>query len=221
MTDTDQHTGQQVNQPDEAQISDEAREAANRLSPEDVDSLIAAAQDPETDIPVGAEEYARALAQIGSERDELVNKLQRTAADYQNFQRRARSNEDEARRQGMGGVIQSILSIMDTFDLALNQDPEKVSAQTIMGGVQAIKAELLRVLSNHGVRVIEPAPGEPFDPMQAEAVMRQPSADVEPGSVLMTLSAGYALGDRVVRPAKVSIADPIAEGETQSGEQES
>ena len=88
----------------------------------------------------------------------------------------------------------------------LKQDPEKATAAQVMGGVEMIKSEFLRVLGNQGVQPIEPATGAEFDPLRHEAIERTEQTNVEPGRVVETRSPGYAMGDRVMRPAKVVIA---------------
>lgn len=159
------------------------------------------------ELPVGAEDFALALRAVAGERDELLARWQRTAADFQNYQRRAQASEREARQLGAAGVAQSALMIVDFFDYALRMDPAKSTAEQVLGGVRMIKAELLRVLGGHGVGLIEPGPGAEFDPLRHEAVDRiEPPAGVEPGRVAALLGAGYTLGDRVIKPARVAVA---------------
>ncbi|MFT5422418.1 MAG: molecular chaperone GrpE [Phycisphaerales bacterium] len=155
--------------------------------------------------PSGADEIVEALKIAVLDRDDLFGKMQRMAADHQNFQRRAHLNEVEAKEQAIRGVLQSIIPVLDHFELALGQDPEKLTTEAILGGVRMIQTEFLRVLSNCGVSQISPEPNEEFNPMRHEAMMRQPAEGIEPGHVAQCLGVGYALGDRVVRPAKVAI----------------
>lgn len=177
---------------------------------ERINSIIDAAQVGELEIPTGAEDIVEALIEVARERGELSDKLLRTVADYQNFQRRASVNEREAANQARTGVVQQVLTVMDHFDLALAQDTQGASAEQILGGVKVIRDELFKVLQTFGVSRIEPKPGDEFDPNIHEAMIRQPSDDVPPGRIVSLLSVGYKLGDRVVRPAKVAVA-PEAE----------
>ncbi|MEM0983163.1 MAG: nucleotide exchange factor GrpE [Planctomycetota bacterium] len=180
---------------------------------EEAEAIGSLARSGDLEVPVGGDDLAEALMVLAADRDELKDKLTRSAADFQNFQRRARLNEDEARRQGMTGVVQSVITVMDHFDLALTQNPDTATAESILGGVRVIKQEMVRVLSGHGVTVIEPEAGTEFDPNRHEAIMRQPNDEHESGTVVMTMQAGYALGDRVIRPAKVAVSEGAAEGE--------
>lgn len=149
----------------------------------------------------GAEQIARLRAQL----EDLNQKYLRTVADYQNAQRRALREQDEARRQGLTSVALGVLGVIDHFDLALLQDPEKATAAQIMSGVKVIRDELIKVLNSYGVTEINPAPGDEFDPHIHQAVMQTETDAVPPGSIVQTLQTGYTLGDRVIRPAKVSI----------------
>lgn len=159
---------------------------------------------PELETPEDAAD-AR-LDDLRRQLDELNSKYLRTLADYQNSQRRAAANENEARQQGITGVVRAVLTVMDHFDLALSQDMSRASADQIVQGVRVIRDELTKVLQNQGVSALAPEPNTPFDPMQHEAVMQQPGPGIEPGHVTATLQAGYMLGNRVIRPAKVSVA---------------
>ena len=176
------------------------------MSVERAEQLAEQGRAGELEIPVGADELAEAAGVLAQDRAELQSRLQRTLADFQNFQRRSRTNEDEARRQGTAGVVQSVVSVLDHFDLALTQNIETASAESILGGVRVIKDELIRVLTSHGVSVIEPEIGSEFDPNRHEAIVQQPSAAHDPGAVVATMQPGYAIGERVIRPAKVAVA---------------
>lgn len=164
------------------------------------------AREGRLEAPAGAEEIVEALKNALGERDAILSRFQRALADHQNFQRRAANNEREAGTQARTGVVQSIIPILDHFELALAQDPAKSTAEQIVGGVRVIRDELMRVLSGYGVSLINPTPGDEFDPNQHEAMLRQPAEGVAPGCVSLNLGVGYKLGDRVVRPAKVAVA---------------
>ena len=132
----------------------------------------------------------------------------RLRADFQNYQRRAIINEREAREWGAAGVLESIVSVIDHFDVALSQDPEKASAASILDGVRLIKGEMLRALKDHGVIAIEPAIGDELDPGRHEAIGHLAAQAAAPGTVSALLQPGYAMGNRVLRPAKVFVAPP-------------
>src|SRR4051812_30553834 len=164
----------------------------------------------------GAEEAQKQIAQLQVERDDLNSKYLRTLADYQNSQRRAAGNEREAELQGIKKITLNVLPVLDHFDLALNQDAGKASAEQIMSGVRVIRDELLKVLLSHGVGVINPEPGAEFDPTHHQAVVQVQSDEVPPGHIVRTLQAGYSLNDRPIRPAMVSVRPAEEQGGEQS-----
>jgi molecular chaperone GrpE len=153
----------------------------------------------------GGDDVEQQLSRLAAERDEAHQKYLRTLADYQNSQRRAVANEREARTQGVTSVVLGVLPVLDHFELALGQDRGAVKADQIMAGVQVIRDELLRVLQKFGVEVVSPMANDEFDPTRHQAVVQQDVEGVEPGHIVATLQAGYAMGDRVVRPATVSV----------------
>jgi molecular chaperone GrpE len=161
------------------------------------------------------EEIVEALVDTIRARDELSDKLLRMAADHQNFQRRASGNEREARTSATQGVVQSLIPLLDTFEMALMQDPEKVSSQMVMDGVKMIRDEFMRMLSGYGVSPINPSVGDEFNPAEHAAMMQQPADGIEPGHISLVMGIGFKLGERVVRPAKVGV---VPQPETSSDE---
>ncbi len=146
------------------------------------------------------------IERLERERDEALEKHKRALADFQNYQRRSLINEREAREEGIAAAIQSVLSVLDHFDLALNQDPETVSASQIIDGVRLIKGEFLRAVGEHGVMPISPEPNDELDPHFHQAVLQQEAEGVDPGRIAATLQPGYRIGDRVLRPAQVAVS---------------
>ncbi len=130
----------------------------------------------------------------------------RVRADYQNYQRRAIVNEREAREWGAAAVLESMVTVLDHFDVALSQNPEKASAASILDGVELIKSEMLRAMKDHGVQAIAPVPGDELNPGRHEAIGHQAKDGIKPGRISIVMQSGYAIGDRVLRPAKVFVA---------------
>lgn len=151
------------------------------------------------------EELENALA-------ESEDKYRRSLADFQNFQRRAHVNEDESRKRGVAAVVESVITALDHFEQALSHDPAKMSAEQLVKGVRLIHGELVRAIGQHGAGVIDPKPGEEFDPERHLAVSRRASADMPPNHVVEVFQTGYTLGQRVLRPAKVV----VSAGETEA-----
>ncbi len=151
-------------------------------------------------------EIVEALLDTIRLRDEMQDRLLRAVADHQNYQRRAEGNEREARTSATQSVVQSLIPLLDTFEMALLQNPEKVSARQVLDGVTMMRDEFLRMMGNYGVTPINPKVGDEFNPLEHAAMMQQPADGVEPGHISINMGVGYKLGDRVVRPAKVAVA---------------
>lgn len=147
------------------------------------------------------------IQRLSGELEEWKVRHQRAIADYQNLSRRSRENETEAQRQGVREVAGSMVTVLDHFEMALNQDLSKATPEQVKAGISVIRDEIVRSLGRFGVAVISPRHGERFDPMRHEAVMQAPAAEgTEPGVIVQMFQAGYALGDRTLRPAKVSVS---------------
>lgn len=159
--------------------------------------------------PIG-DDLINELERLRAQSAECNQRYLRTLADFQNYQRRALQNEQTAKVEGMTKAIERIFTVLDHFDLALNQDVSKVTAAQILGGVKLIRDEFSRVLGTLGVTPLAPAPNDEFVPGRHEAVMQQPAEGIDPGCIVATFQPGYALatgaGERVLRAAKVSVA---------------
>lgn len=152
------------------------------------------------------EQLEAEVARLRAERDESCEAHKRALADFQNYQRRALQNERDAREQAVRGMLGSLMSVVDHFDMALAQDPAKTTAASIVAGVSMIRDELLGALTAHGVGLIRPAKGDAFDATRHEAVTQQADPDVPPGHIVRLLRIGYTANERVVRPAQVIVA---------------
>lgn len=174
---------------------------------EEVEPKTSAAQ---SDDPVAAlEERIDALRR---ELDEAKSLRLRALADFQNYQRRSIQNEEEAKRQGAAGVLRTVINSLDHFDQALAQ-ADKLSPEQAVAGIKLIRDEIVRAIEQgHGVAVIRPNPNDEFTPGRHEALAQLPREGVAPGHIVEVYQPGYALGDRVLRAAKVIVA-PAAESQ--------
>jgi molecular chaperone GrpE len=154
------------------------------------------------------EEAMQLLERLATERDEAVAGRQRALADFRNYQRRSLENETRALERGKTSVVRSLLSVLDQFDMAIEQSPDQVTVEQLLAGIAIVRDEMVRALGDHGLRRIAPPRGAEFDPTQHEALMREPAESVPSDHVVQVFQKGYAVGDVVVRPAKVTIADP-------------
>ncbi|WP_428389831.1 nucleotide exchange factor GrpE [Mucisphaera sp.] len=147
------------------------------------------------------------LEQAERDRDAFEEKYLRTAADYQNFVRRSTANIESAREQAILSMARQLVGVMDTFDRALQVDPDKTTASDLLAGVGLVREELLKALAAMGVDRIEAKPGEEFDPSKHEALMRQPSDDYDSNHVVSQFQPGYTACGKTVRGAQVSVSE--------------
>lgn len=142
---------------------------------------------------------------LKAERDSLFERLARTTADYQNARKRLQAEADQRAQYANSTLIKSLLPVIDNFERALAQDPGRTDTATLLKGMQIVHDQWLNVLKQQQVEEIAPQPGAPFDPTRHEALMQAPS-EFPPGTVVQMLQKGYALHDRTLRPAQVSVS---------------
>lgn len=144
------------------------------------------------------------LTQALKQRDEYQEKLQRTLAEFANFQKRSKSQAETERAYAVGSLARDLLDGLDNLERAAGA--LKSSAQGNVGeGVEMVHKQLLATLAKHGIVPIA-ALGKAFDPNQHEALMQQPDAAHPEGTVVAELSKGYQIHDRVLRPSKVAVS---------------
>ena len=139
---------------------------------------------------------------LQAERDQLFDRLQRLAAEFDNYRKRnARENAALAERANER-LVKELIPILDDLGRALEAAAEHEEAK-LEDGVRLVHRSLAGVLAKEGLAEID-ADGK-FDPHVHEALLSQPS-DAEEGSVIEVVQKGYKLGDKVLRPARVVIA---------------
>ena len=151
------------------------------------------------------------LANAQRQRDEYLDQLQRLKAEFANYQKRSKAQADQNQMYAVGGLATDVLAVLDNFERAM--DAAKATggaAKSIADGLDMVHRQLLSALAKHGVEPIS-AIGQPFDPNQHEALMKQPSDDYPEGTVVAELGRGYRLKDRVLRPTKVAVSTSLSE----------
>jgi molecular chaperone GrpE len=132
---------------------------------------------------------------------ELRNDLLRLQAEYVNYRRRVERDRDVARDQAVIGVLNSLMPVLDDIDAA------RQHGDLADGPFAAIAGKFENALKAYELTRIDET-GVAFDPNIHEALIQQPSADVQADSVSQVLRAGYRKGDRVLRAAQVIVAVP-------------
>jgi molecular chaperone GrpE len=144
------------------------------------------------------------LTQAIRQRDDYFDQLQRTRAEFVNYQKRSKAQAEADRGYLVGALATDVLSVLDNFERAI-EAARAADAPGIVEGLDMVHRQMLTALAKHGIEPIAVI-GEPFDPNHHEAVMQQPDASKPEGTVVGELAKGYRLRDRVLRPAKVAVS---------------
>jgi molecular chaperone GrpE len=146
----------------------------------------------------------RELAEARQDAGELLETLQRVAADFDNFRRRVQRDQAENVERASQRVVESLLPTLDSFDAALAYEPVTPSEEKLLDGMRSTHLQLLETLARVGFEPI-PAAGEHFDPKVHEAVSG-PGGDGDGELVVSAeLRRGYTLHGRVIRPSLVAV----------------
>ena len=146
---------------------------------------------------------------LQAERNDLFARLQRTAADYSNYQKRVQREMAETRDFANTKLITQLLSVLDDMERALEAAADNHGQDDLLlAGMQLIHDKVLEVLGEFGLEIIE-ALGRPFDPEAHSAMLQQPTEAHPPQTVVQELQRGYRLKGRTIRPAAVVVStDP-------------
>jgi molecular chaperone GrpE len=152
------------------------------------------------------EELRTQLAAAQAKADELTDKNQRMAADFQNSRRRMERQLSEEIERASSHLLKRVLPIIDDLHLAFINIPNELDENTNawLGGFRQIQKKLHSLFDDEGVTPIPP--DGPFDPTRHEAVTSEAHASVQSGHIIDTLRSGYEYKGRVLRPALVRVA---------------
>ena len=130
-------------------------------------------------------------------------------AETQNVRRRLEKDITDTRTYAATGFARDILSVSDNLTRALSAIPQELredeKMKNLVAGLDATGREIDKIFAAHGITRIA-AMGLPLDPNQHQAMIEVPSAEVEPGTIVQELQAGYMIKDRLLRPAMVAVA---------------
>jgi len=158
-----------------------------------------------------AERDAAAVQALIAENASLKDKVLRTLAEMENLRRRTEKEVTDAKTYGVTSFARDMLTFADNLRRALDNVPAAVregaddALKSFVEGIELTERDFLSRLSRHGVRKLEPK-GQKFDPNFHEALFEAHDESLAPGTVAQVVEAGFAIGDRVLRPAKVAVA---------------
>jgi len=175
---------------------------------------IAGAPDAEAPIEpnAGAEAPAADPSEaLMAENAELRDKLLRTVAEMENLRKRTEREVSDTRSYAIAGFARDMLAATDSLSRALMvlpaeaRDSADTTVRSLIEGIEMTEREMQRLLAKHGVKPIE-AEGQKFDPHRHQAMFEVPDPSRPEGTVVQVVQAGFAIGDRVLRPAMVGVA---------------
>jgi len=138
------------------------------------------------------------------ERDQLKDQLLRTMADFQNFRKRVLDEKKQLEERAIERFVVSLLPVLDNFERGMASVEAGADPASVIEGVRAIERQFRSVLDTQKVVRIKSV-GEPFDPDQHEALATVSSEEHPEDTVVDEIEAGYKIGERVIRPARVRV----------------
>ena len=161
------------------------------------------------------EQLRELTAQLRAEAEAHRDRALRALAEVENVRKRLERERDEARMYSVARFARDILTVADNLSRALAaltpdlRNTANDALKAVLEGVEATQRELQSALGRHGVRPIE-AEGKRFDPHLHQAIAEVPAQNAEPGTVMHVVQEGYTIGDRLLRPAMVTVAKAAA-----------
>ena len=149
------------------------------------------------------------LAELEAKLEEANNKALYAAAEVQNVRRRLEAEKVSAAAYASTGFARDMLAVKDHLERALSHVPAGIEGdeqlKNFVEGIAATLRELETVFARNGIERIE-AKGQPLDPNKHQAMIELPTSEVQPGTIVEEMQAGYMLKDRLLRPALVGVA---------------
>ncbi len=148
------------------------------------------------------EQLAAAQAEAADYKDRWL----RSQAEFANARKRMEKERIELYSMAAGDVIKKLLPVLDDFERAMNSVPENIRADAWLEGIDLVQRKLFTILENFNVIPIE-AVGQAFDPNLHEAITQEATDEYPSGHICRELQKGYKIGDRVLRPSLVAVAE--------------
>jgi molecular chaperone GrpE len=146
-----------------------------------------------------------APSELQRQRDDFYDRLLRKTAEFDNYRKRTERDRQAVTEAAAANIIQELLPLVDDLERALKVEATSEGAEAYRRGVELIHKQLSEILRKRGVRAIE-AVGADFDPHYHQAVSYEPAEGRREGEVIEEFRRGYMLGDRLLRPSMVKVA---------------
>jgi molecular chaperone GrpE len=150
---------------------------------------------------------------------DLVDQLQRLAAEYSNYQKRMERSLLDEQRIGIRNLVVDLLSVLDNFERALGHVQDEGGKDALVAGIKAVYEQFLAALKKHGVTPFE-SRGQVFDPEHHEAIAMVPSDEHAEGNVVREMQKGYRLHGQTIRPSRVAVSGGPAKPADNEGDKQ-
>jgi molecular chaperone GrpE len=145
------------------------------------------------------------LEQAQRKAEENLNAWQRERADFLNYKRRIERDQSSMEQNLTINIVRKYLVVLDDLERALKNHQNEGSEKAWAEGIELIARKLKGILEGEGIVTI-PVENTTFDPIRHEALTHEPSPDHKSGEIIEVIQQGYMLGDRIIRPALVRVA---------------
>ncbi len=142
---------------------------------------------------------------LEKERDEILDRYQRLAAEFDNYRKRQARDFNRLIEQGRKKLIEELLTVVDNFDRARATCQGDHSDKEVVDGIMQTSEQLQSVLKKEGLEVVPTEPGDPFDPNIHEAMVAESIEGGDVDVVLEVFQKGYTFGQDLLRPVRVKV----------------
>ncbi len=160
---------------------------------------------PQGDAPPPPPSGVDAVAEAKAEAVRMKEQWMRTAADFDNYRKRARREVEDSRKSGREDLLKDLLPVFDNLERAIASAQRATEVKPVADGLSMVVKQFVDVVSRAGISKV-PTSGHPFDPSIHEAIQQVETDDHPPGTVVSEIQAGYMQGERLVRAAMVVVA---------------
>lgn len=185
--------------PHTEETAPESAVSAQEMNEETAETV----ETPETAVD-SSEEHLKEIQELKEKLEEADNRYLRLQADFDNFRRRTRLDQEASDKYRSQKLITELLPALDNFERALKTEVDNDQTKSLLQGMEMVYRGLLDALQKEGVETIETV-GKEFDPYKHHAVMQGEDENYGSNVVIEEFQKGYMLKDRVIRPAMVKV----------------
>jgi molecular chaperone GrpE len=177
----------------------------SKVEPKDAAPPAAEATDAAAPADAPPPAPADPLVEARAEAARMKEQWMRTAADFDNFRKRARRDVEDSRRAGREDLLKDLLPVFDNLERAIHSAQRATEVKPVADGLSMVVRQFVDVVGRAGITKVATV-GKPFDPAVHEAIQQVETDDHPPGTVVSEVQPGYMQGERLVRAAMVVVA---------------